>query len=553
MDPWKIALHYHRETKHAPNKYARSSGYLDWNSQPDPFRRFEGAPFARLCLTSDDAGPNYDALFTPGEVAARPVNLETISSLLELSFAISAWKEFRGTRWALRINPSSGNLHPTECYVVLGPVAGLHDAPGVHHYAAKEHALERRTTFSKRVWDRLVEGFPSGTFLVGLSSIHWRESWKYGERAYRYCQQDVGHALAALVVSAAVNGWSVVLLDATGDGEIAALLGLDRTPDFEDAEREQPDLLAAVVPAAVQHDADAAVPRRLPSEAVACVASGRWVGTANALSTDHVNWKIIDRVADACFKPATEPDGVSPLGHSFGPPPRPGRPTIPACRIIRQRRSAVALDGKTGLTAAQFYLILDRVLPRSQRIPFDALGTPVCVHLGLFVHLVEGLPRGLYFLVRSLDRLPHLREAMHSSFTWKKPPGCPDALPLYLLGEGDCRAVAWKVSCEQQIAGAGAFSVGMIAELEPRLRQHGAWFYRRLFWETGMIGQMLYLEAEAAAVRGTGIGCFFDDPVHDVFGLTGEAFQSLYHFTLGGPVEDARLTTLPPYESRDSV
>jgi len=27
-----------------------------------------------------------------------------------------------------------------------------------------------------------------------------------------------------------------------------------------------------------------------------------------------------------------------------------------------------------------------------------------------------------------------------------------------------------------------------------------------------MIGQVLYLEAEAQGVRATGIGCFFDDP-----------------------------------------
>ena len=62
-----------------------------------------------------------------------------------------------------------------------------------------------------------------------------------------------------------------------------------------------------------------------------------------------------------------------------------------------------------------------------------------------------------------------------------------------------------------------------------------------------MIGQVLYLEAEAAGVRGTGIGCFFDDAVHEVFGLHGRAYQSLYHFTVGSPVEDTRLTTLPPY------
>ena len=58
---------------------------------------------------------------------------------------------------------------------------------------------------------------------------------------------------------------------------------------------------------------------------------------------------------------------------------------------------------------------------------------------------------------------------------------------------------------------------------------------------------MLYLEAEEAGIRSTGIGCYFDDPVHEVFGITSRAWQSFYHFTVGGHVEDARLTTLPPY------
>ncbi|MBA5872636.1 MAG: nitroreductase, partial [Nitrospira sp. CR2.1] len=48
-------------------------------------------------------------------------------------------------------------------------------------------------------------------------------------------------------------------------------------------------------------------------------------------------------------------------------------------------------------------------------------------------------------------------------------------------------------------------------------------------------------------VRGTGIGCFFDDPVHEVVGMKNLALQSLYHFTIGGPVDDERLMTLPPY------
>jgi hypothetical protein len=89
----------------------------------------------------------------------------------------------------------------------------------------------------------------------------------------------------------------------------------------------------------------------------------------------------------------------------------------------------------------------------------------------------------------------------------------------------------------------------MMADFDAAIDKHGPWFYRSLFWETGLVGQVLYLEAEAAGIRSTGIGCFFDDPVHRVLGFFPHTkFQSLYHFTVGGPVEDTRLTTLPPYE-----
>jgi hypothetical protein len=110
------------------------------------------------------------------------------------------------------------------------------------------------------------------------------------------------------------------------------------------------------------------------------------------------------------------------------------------------------------------------------------------------------------------------------------------------------RAAA-QVSCGQEIAGDSAFSLGMIAEFAGPLQKHGPWFYRRLHWEAGVIGQVLYLEAEAAGVRATGIGCFFDDPVHDILGVRGNELQTIYHFTVGKPVEDLRLLTEPPYGS----
>jgi Nitroreductase family len=88
----------------------------------------------------------------------------------------------------------------------------------------------------------------------------------------------------------------------------------------------------------------------------------------------------------------------------------------------------------------------------------------------------------------------------------------------------------------------------MLAEFEASLRDDGPWCYPRLFWETGLLGQLLYLEAEAAGLRGCGIGCFFDDVMHELLGIGDASWQSLYHFTWGGPQDDLRLRTLAPYE-----
>ena len=226
---------------------------------------------------------------------------------------------------------------------------------------------------------------------------------------------------------------------------------------------------------------------------------------------------------------------------------------ISAGQIIRQRRSLLACDGKTSIPAQRFYRMLGRVMPRAERplperpMPWDAIPWAPAIHLGLFVHRVEGVEPGLYALARDPAKVQKLKRAMHAHFLWQAPPGCPAELPLFLLERGDARALATQVSCRQDIAGEGAFSLGMLADYQAALVENGPWFYRRLFREAGLVGQVLYLEAEAAGVRSTGIGCFFDDPVHEVFGLRGLELQSLYHFTVGGAVDDPRLTTLPPY------
>jgi SagB-type dehydrogenase family enzyme len=536
-DPITIALSYHQQTKHYLDRYARSLGYLDWANQPDPFRTFKGVLRVELPLAADSLTTPFADLYTPLAVPARQLDLQSIAILFELALGLSAWKEFRGSRWALRCNPSSGNLHPTEGYAILPPLP--HFEAGVYHYVSRDHCLERRCWLEGDAAAAFAAALPADSFLVGLSSIHWREAWKYGERAFRYCQHDAGHAFAAVRYAAAALGWSALLLDTPSDDEVAAMLGLDRAADFADVDRldrEHPDGLILVSVGPVSSP-----PRTLPVETVR---AGHWTGQANPLSHSHVDWEVIHDVAKATWKPATDELGGgdhSPLPPLFSPC------RTSAANLIRQRRSCLALDGQTSIPAGTFYRMLDHLLSRPGVPPWDMLSGSPQLHAGIFVHRVAGLAPGLYLLEREPRIHERLRAALRPEFLWEQPADCPEHLRLYCLTHGDLRRTAHIVSCHQEIAAEGAFSLGMIADFSPTIRSTGAWWYRRLFWEAGVLGQVLYLEAEAAGVRSTGIGCYFDDTFHEVLGLAGNEFQDLYHFTVGAPVEDPRLMTLPPY------
>ncbi|MBI2193051.1 MAG: SagB/ThcOx family dehydrogenase [Planctomycetes bacterium] len=530
-------LTYHQETKHHFHRYARGPGQLDWDSQPDPFRRYLGAPVLPLERVDPTPEPLYDPSFFPGHVSPAPLDRHCISQLFFDSLALSAWKSIRTATWSLRVNPSSGNLHPTEGYLLCGPVPGLTDSPVVCHYASREHALEVRARVPPDLWQALLQGLPPETVLVGLSSIHWREAWKYGERAYRYCQHDVGHALAAVSLAAAGLGWRARLLDGLATEQLAALLGIGTDPQ---PETEEPDALMALLPQGCRLEASA-----LPEEAIARFPTLAWQGTPNRLSSSHVPWGRIAEAAQAARKPPT-----SAAEEGFDPPevvsPLPVR-AVGLRPMIRQRRSAVDMDAVTTLPRDVFYHMLIRTLPVRNQFPFSSFPWRPRLHMALLVHRVTGVSPGLYFLVRDPAREETLRSLLRPDAAWKKPEGCPDGMRLHLLLEGDAREAARHISCHQEIASDGCFSLGMIAEFEEPLRHHGPWYYPRLFWEAGLIGQVLYLEAEAAGIRATGIGCYFDDPMHELLGLEDRRYQDLYHFTVGGPVEDKRLTALPAY------
>jgi SagB-type dehydrogenase family enzyme len=525
-------IRYHEETKHHYDRYARSAGYMDWDNQPNPFRFYENTRTLGLPFLQEDPPARFADLFRRNHNAPLEFKIDTIAGFLELSLGLSAWKAAGTSQWSLRINPSSGNLHPTEAHLIIGGAQGLEG--GIYHYNPLLHALEQRALVPAQTWKDLTTHMGCPGFMIAFSSIFWRESWKYGERAFRYCNHDVGHALAAISFAANLFGWKVTYLNGLPDQDLQTMLGFDKIR-FHSLEEEHPELMCWVHPCSSPD-----TPRSLSPTIISALRHIAFKGDPNQLSQQPVNWKIIYRAAALTRKPATAAASQQLFQSSEF---RSDNIEQAAAEIIRQRRSATAFDRRGSVTRKQFLSILDKTLPRPGYAPFDAdLGEPL-LHLLLFVHQVEGLTPGLYFLIRNPKALDPIKGLTRSEFGWDP---VEENFPLFRLATGDYRQQAMMVSCHQEIAGDSAFSLGMLAAfIDPVTSNPFA--YRQLFWESGMIGQVLYLAAEAHGVRGTGIGCFFDDAVHDILGLRDNQYQSLYHFTIGKPIEDPRLTTHPPY------
>ncbi|ANJ66229.1 hypothetical protein A9404_01535 [Halothiobacillus diazotrophicus] len=619
----QTVLDYHRRTEHHVDRYAAGPETLDWDAQPNPFREFAGAARIPLPLRTTRDGRDDPRPFAELPAAQPyPFDLPSLAYLLELSMGLAAWKEYGPDRWALRCNPSSGNLHPTECYVLVFGLAGLHD--GLYHYVSRDHALERRWQPADN------QNAITPSLHIGLTSINWREAWKYGERAFRYCQLDTGHAIGALRYAAALLGWGVGMVPNLDHDQLAGLMGLDRGDDFAKAEPEEPELLLGVT-----------VPGKTDSAPVApnLIAEGSWTGSANLLDPHpFYRWPIIDQVAEASRAPhpaahpaaeaefvgaegengselwpehwhatwpeitrtprtdtsAAESKQSGPLTAAVVPPPLSAPRTATA--VIRGRRSAQHFNPKVAMPADTFFDILARLLPPEiasgetgdpPRLPWDSLPVEPHLHLLIFVHRVAGLQPGLYALPRSAEGETILRDQLHAGFAWQPievvtdesaevgseiagklaeatanegesvQPGQTgghrqERLPLYLLLPGDLRRVAKGFSCQQSIASDSCFALSMVAEFAP-LIEEAPERYRHLHWEAGLIGQVLYLEAEAAGFNGTGIGCFFDAATREGFGIKDDRLTPLYHFTVGQALFDSRISTLPPYPHRTNT
>jgi SagB-type dehydrogenase family enzyme len=485
---------YHELTKHSSESLRRTERDLDWANMPDPFRHYEGVPV--LDLPADPPAPQISALEVlhgkTGNTLAQD-GAEFLSQLMFYSASISASKQVpsTGAIYALRVNPSSGNLHPTEFHLCTRGLAGWPD--GLYHYRPASHMAEQRATgdFGKKL---LSDSMP---LIFVLTSIAWREAWKYRNRAYRYCLHDIGHAWQALTLGARSIGCDSFAFGHFSDDRIAESCLLPQD--------EWPMLIVGLY--------GRSIPARMliPGETIL------FGGKPNRLSERQESYPLIERIHAATKLSAESAIDSLDLSKVSG-----GSDTSLASHdasgrsfggVVRARRSALDFrDGSESMSPSQ----LATLLSSTKEPLFADFATTRFVHLYTYVHRVDGLAPGVYRYL-------------------------PEHGKLEKIKDGDQRLISSALSLGQDLAGNACVALSMIGDFENAARLYGDRGYRYVHFEAGAIGQRMYLAAEALGLRATGIGAFFDEQVNQYLRLSPELGQVVYHFAVGYPVSDPRL------------
>lgn len=180
---------YHSTTKHSYNSVRTNPNRLSWEDQPTTYKNYpDSYKKVKLDLDKDE------------------------ESFLYHIAGLTTKKTYPSGEYYLRINPSAGALYPNELYFQARGVEGLED--GVYHYEVSTASLTLLQSITAQEGLEPYLGYTTAMkgYLFLVSAVYYRSSWKYKNRALRYCLLDAGHLLGSIEASALLKSEAVQIV-----------------------------------------------------------------------------------------------------------------------------------------------------------------------------------------------------------------------------------------------------------------------------------------------------------------------------------------------------
>jgi SagB-type dehydrogenase family enzyme len=494
-------------TDHAPDRWENQyEGTLDPALRPRTDKRYPTlTPLPLPTEFAPSALPALTAIANTGEGTRGAVlDCDDIARIALLTNGITRRLRIGERMMPFRVAPTTGALYHIELYFVTGDLPGL--PAGVYHYGAHDHALRQLRAGDFRQTVVAASGddpaLAQASAIMVMTSVFWRNAWKYAARAYRHAYWDAGTMLPNTLAVAAANGIPAHLTLGFADEEIARLLGLD-------LDRE--GVIALV---ALGHEAATApsAPPMPPLDLLTEPYSAREIDYPLIRQTHRAT--VLETGEDAArWRARTPPAERETASGSLIPLPEVDAASLPSepVEAVIRRRGSTRRFAREPISLAQLSVLLDST---TRGFPSDALGTGGMPFNDcyLLVNAVDGLHAGTYRYHRD-------RHALE---------------PLQRMSEAEARERSFFLALEQDLGGDAAVNIYLLADLDPVLATFGARGYRLAQLGGALVAGKLYLAAYALALGASGL-TFFDRAVIDTFSPQAAGKDVMFLIAIGVP------------------
>ncbi|MBN1841706.1 MAG: SagB/ThcOx family dehydrogenase [Deltaproteobacteria bacterium] len=496
------ALEYHRQTGY--DRHEMKGHGLDWANQPGVFKTYPGLKTVPLSQVIDPPEGNLSFLIKEGSRSDAPteVTLDKLSQILLLAHSVTAKARSSGTDFYYRSVASAGALYPFELYVGTQNVSGLDD--GLYHHSIGLHALTLlRSGNIMRALSHALQTrenhFPVVSFF--LTSIFFRSSWKYRDRAYRYSLLDTGHLAESLCLALTAADLPFHLYYDFDDEKTNSLLGVDSSRE----------VCLAVICLYGTDASDKGDAKSLKTGAGS-------LADASRVSSREIDYRLIREIHAASSSVAQSSQGVPKMLHNLGLKMEQQEQQfkidkwpekVSYAEAVFKRRSKRNFIS-TGLSSDGLFGLLE-LLCAGCHVEEDAgLTSRDAISVGFLSGNVQDLDPGFYMLD-------------------------PEHASMALVSQGRmigkmariCLDQAWLANC--------ALHFCFLSNLELLEQTWGPRGYRYAMLTAGRLGQRIYLGATSMGFGCCGIGAFFDDEAAQMLDVNDQT--RLLYLLAAGPVK----------------
>ncbi len=500
---------YHEETKHSELSVRTSAHYLDWGNKPSPFKMYRDLPSIRLPRDfPQPKGESLPAISGDVPTAGKQPDIGVLAELLFFSGGLTRRVKVVPDFYYMRAASATGALYPIEMYVFSGGIAGL--SAGVYHFNPLSFALVRLRDGDYRPELAAACGRDclSSPVTVALTSLAWRNAWKYQARSYRHWFWDGGVIAANLLATCSSEGLTTRLSIGFVDSEIDRLLGLQRG-------REASIALASVgaglaqAPQRAGKEVPGISPEAEPTSKGEVDYPAIW--KANEVSSlaglaEVENWR-------QGFRPTRRGETNDRAKFQLRPSKEEGQGASPLSEVIL-RRGSTRRFARQSISFEALSMIIDA---STSDIPLDFL--PL-IDFYMTANDVQGLPQGSYFFNRGAASLEQLKA-------------------------GQFRSMSAYLCLEQPLFGDASAVFFLMADLGQVVSSLGNRGYRAAQFEAGIRAGKIYLSSYSLWIGASG-STFYDDAVTEFFSPHAKGKSTMIAVGVGVPAYKARSGTILP-------